>query len=242
MIKRIIFDIDNTLIDWKEEYNNEVDEALKEFGIPYTDQTAKELNKAISEYEVDHYKLDRDETANFVNKYTGKQYPKELIYRIIERWGECTPESMEQCIIDTLEYLSSKYEMVILTDWYKEPQLNRLKRLKIDSYFSEIYVAENFRRKPFPDGFLQAKGKNLPEECIMIGDWFERDIEGALSVGMKAIWYCPKWEESQRNERNKSEAKSKINEGIKNKEENKVNRERIEYRKIKSLTQLKEIL
>ena len=48
------------------------------------------------------------------------------------------------------------------------------------------------KRKPFKEAFLQAIGDNKPEECIMIGDNFERDIKGALNAGLKAIYYNPK--------------------------------------------------
>ena len=37
MIKRVIFDIDNTLIDWKEEYNQEINKVLDELKIQYTE-------------------------------------------------------------------------------------------------------------------------------------------------------------------------------------------------------------
>ena len=38
---------------------------------------------------------------------------------------------------------------------------------------------------------MQAIGDNKPEECIMIGDNFERDIQGALNAGLQVIWYNP---------------------------------------------------
>lgn len=38
-IKRIIFDLDNTLIDWKEEYWNAVREAFIEMNLQYNDDT-----------------------------------------------------------------------------------------------------------------------------------------------------------------------------------------------------------
>ena len=82
--------------------------------------------------------------------------------------------------------------MVCLTDWYKEPQIKRLKKTNILKYFQDIYAAENTKRKPFKEAFMQAIGENKPEECIMIGDSFERDIEGALKAGLQAIYYNPK--------------------------------------------------
>ena len=122
--------------------------------------------------------------------YTDKNYSQELIERIIQRWEGCVPESIEPEIVQLLEYLKQKYDMVILTDWFVSSQKERLRKVNILQYFKQIYGAEKTKRKPYPEAFLQAIGENKPEECVMIGDSFKRDIEGAISVGIQAIWYC----------------------------------------------------
>ena len=47
--------------------------------------------------------------------------------KIIEKWANCVPDKIEDSILATLEELSKKYEIVCLTDWYKEQQIKRLK-------------------------------------------------------------------------------------------------------------------
>ena len=49
MIKRVIFDIDNTLIPWKKEYDDEIYKALKEMKIEYTEEEVKKLSEAGTE-------------------------------------------------------------------------------------------------------------------------------------------------------------------------------------------------
>ena len=44
MIKRVIFDIDNTLIPWKKEYDDEIYKALKEMKREYTEEEVKKLS------------------------------------------------------------------------------------------------------------------------------------------------------------------------------------------------------
>ena len=61
MIKRIIFDIDNTLIPWKEEYNQEINKALEEFKIPYTEDDAKNISKAFFEYENVYFTFEKNQ-------------------------------------------------------------------------------------------------------------------------------------------------------------------------------------
>ena len=192
MIKRIIFDIDNTLIPWKEEYNQEINKALEEFKIPYTEDDAKNISKAFFEYENVYFTFEKNQMAKYINNYTYKNYPKELIERIIQRWEACVPERIDSEIIQLLEYLKQNYEMVILTDWFVSSQSQRLQKTNILQYFQKVYGAEKTKRKPFPEAFLQAIGENRPEECVIIGDDFKRDIQGAINVGTQAFWYCPK--------------------------------------------------
>ena len=59
MIKRVIFDIDNTLIPWKEEYYQEIKKALDDLNIEHTEKDYYEIKKAFSEYENIYYKFDR---------------------------------------------------------------------------------------------------------------------------------------------------------------------------------------
>ena len=51
MIKRIIFDIDNTLIQWKDEYYQNVNKLFEELDIPYTKEDIKNEIKRIENLE-----------------------------------------------------------------------------------------------------------------------------------------------------------------------------------------------
>ena len=191
MIKRVIFDIDNTLIPWKSEYDKEIEKTLDELNIQYTEQEYKEIRKAFSEYEKVNYRFDKKLMLNYINNYMKKQYPIEFMNKVIERWENCVPEKIEDSVKDTLMYLKNKYEMVILTDWFAKEQINRLEILDINKYFSQVYSAEKTNRKPFKEAFVNAIADNKPEECIMIGDSLERDINGAINAGLRAVYYNP---------------------------------------------------
>lgn len=191
MIKRVIFDIDNTLIPWESEYDKEIEKVLDELNIQYTEQEYKEIRKAFSEYEKVNYRFDKKLMLDYINNHMKKQYPIEFMNKVLERWGNCVPEKIEDSVKDTLKYLNNKYEMVILTDWFAKEQINRLEILDINKYFSRVYSAEKTNRKPFKEAFVNAIADNKPAECIMIGDSLERDINGAINAGLKAVYYNP---------------------------------------------------
>ena len=194
MIKRIIFDEDGTLIKWDKKYDLKVNEALKELNIKYTKKEANSLLEAFNNYENENLIFNIEKMSNFINKYTNKKYPKEIVTKVLEKWGTCVPKKIDSKVINTLEYLNTKYELVILTDWFKKPQLNRLKLLKIDKYFTKIYTAEHTKRKPYKEAFQQAIENLKPEECVMVGDSLERDIIGAIKLKIKPIWINEKEE------------------------------------------------
>lgn len=189
MIRRVIFDIDNTLIDWKSEYDNKVEEVLEKYYIKKNKEEVQKLKKAFDEYENYYLIFNLDNMIKFIREYTNEYYSSEVIKSILEEWGNCVPNNYPDENVEILKYLKSKYELVILTDWFYKPQFNRLKLLNIDTFFDKIYTAEKTKRKPNKEAFIQAIGKYKPEECVMIGDSYERDILGAINFGISAIWY-----------------------------------------------------
>lgn len=96
MIKRVIFDIDNTLMPWKKEYDNEIGIVLKELGIEYTEEENKKIRKALIEYENNYYTFNTKLMIDFINKYTEKNYPEEFIEMLINRWSKCAPEKLPE--------------------------------------------------------------------------------------------------------------------------------------------------
>ena len=199
MIKRIIFDIDNTLIPWEEEYNEQIKEVLKELHIQYTIEEYNKIIEAFNKYEDEYYIFDEGLMLEYINKYTNNEYPKIFLTKILKKWENCVENKINPQIANTLEYLKSKYELVVLTDWYEQQQKQRLQNAGILKYFENIYSSEKTKRKPFKEAFIQAIGTNKPQECVMIGDNLERDIKGALNAGLNAIWFNPNFQNDQNN-------------------------------------------
>lgn len=188
-IKRIIFDIDDTLIDWKEEYWNSINKTFEELNIEYSKKDIEKVKKAI-----DIYEDGRNETYN--KEKMQKTIEDELGYKLpedfMEVWmnylGKCVPEKIDENIFKTLEYLQEKYELVVLSNWLERSQMLRLKNAKLDKYFKEFYITEGIKMKPSKESFNIAKGDRIETECVMVGDNLKSDIKGAINAGMQAIY------------------------------------------------------
>ena len=98
------------------------------------------------------------------------------------------PEEYPKEDFETLAYLSKKYELVILTNWFIECQIKRLENIGICKFFTEFYGAEQCT-KPYKESFEQAAGKLQMDEIAMVGDSLKMDIKGALDAGIEnVVW------------------------------------------------------
>lgn len=191
-MKRLILDLDDTLIDWKENYWDCVNRALDCLHIPYDANWLQNFSQAIAKYETECDYYNMEEMLQYINEGTKSNLSMEFMEKWQDNLAEAVPEKLPIEIKETLEYLSQKYDLVVLSNWFSFSQINRLKNTGILQYFSHVYCAENFKMKPNPEAFYVAKGEYNIEDCIMIGDDLKMDIEGAIKVGMKAIFYNKK--------------------------------------------------
>lgn len=179
MIKKIIFDLDNTLIDWIDEYDYALRDTLIKYNINFDYSL---LSNAIDEYDYTSKIYNSYDLMNYLNN----KYNLGITIDFINDWlielgnmGSISEERKE-----LLKYLSSKYELVVLTNWESNCQANRLKHAGIYNYFKAVYGGEVLK-KPSEESFRKAIYPNAIEECVMVGDSLYFDIEPAIKLGLK---------------------------------------------------------
>lgn len=187
MVKRIIFDIDNTLIDWKEEYWNSLRYALDNYKIKYNQKDLVNLKLSVDNFEKEYDMYKKEYMIKCMNKYTNLNLKNRFIDLWIDELSKCVPDKIDENEIETLNYLSKKYELVTLSNWYYKSQYNRMVKTNIAKYFIKIYAPEDFKIKPYKEAFLNASDNRI-DDTIMVGDDLNIDINGALNAGMKVIF------------------------------------------------------
>ena len=91
----------------------------------------------------------------------------------------------------TIERLAAHAAVVMVTNGPPDIQRHKIEQAKIGPYLSAVVVSGELGiGKPDPAGFLHALDLvgTAPENALMIGDSWERDVEGALACGMRAVW------------------------------------------------------
>ncbi|MDD6387664.1 MAG: HAD family hydrolase [Bacilli bacterium] len=192
-MKRLLFDLDNTLIKWKDEYTIALQKTIEEFNI---DIDYHVIDAVIEKQEKDHDMMNKEVLLNDINEETGLNLDMSFIERLFEHQKYIA--DIDDDVIETLEYLKDKYDIVLLTNYFIEPQIGRLKKVGIDKYFSRFIGGDMVLIKPHKEAFLEGV-KDLPlENVTMIGDSVECDVKGALAAGINIIQmdYFNKYEDN----------------------------------------------
>ena len=93
--------------------------------------------------------------------------------------------------LPVLNGLRGHYRMAIITNGFAETHELKIARLELERFFDRVILAGELQMaKPDPAVFAHAMEllDVNAEESIMVGDRYDRDIEGAHAAGMRAVW------------------------------------------------------
>lgn len=184
MIKRLIFDIDGTLITGVS-FDKAIKNSLLEYGI-FSEKNKQNFIKAISTYEDHHNGYEINKYLNYFSKILDCKLDKSFLDIFFNNLAADSIPDDNKKLIETIERLSMKYELVLLSNYFEKSQRGRLEHIGINRYFSEYYGEKI--SKPAKQAYIDSIGVYEPSECVMIGDNLELDINGAKRYGINTIW------------------------------------------------------
>ena len=190
MIKRIIFDIDDTLMPFPKQFEEGYKNVLKKYNLEIE---PKKLYNIIGEYETSgKYKYyDKEELIKLLNKRLNMNLDDNFVDDFFEMYNALiTP--IPKDVVDTLGYLKSKYELVTLSNWFTNSQEARLKKAGILKYFDKVYGTDIVPMKPSKESYMSVIGNNKIEECAIVGDNFDMDIKVPIEIGMNVYYLTNK--------------------------------------------------
>lgn len=189
MIKAIIFDLDNTLVDFVAMKRHAIDAAIgamMDAGMNLThEQIKSRIDKIYEElgweYQQVFDKLLQD-TLGYVDH---RMLSAGIIaYR---RAREAALKPFPHVTATIMHLVKMGIKLAVLSDAPAREAWLRLCYINFHHIFDVVVTFDDTgERKPSPKPFLLALDKLQvePHEAIMIGDWAERDMVGAKNVGM----------------------------------------------------------
>ena len=185
-MKAIIFDIDNTLIEWQDKFFDAIVKTVREDGHDYSLEKVHKIFDTIDENEAVKEKLEKQDLVNFINEKCHTNLTIDFVDKYMTNLDYCI--SRDESIIKTIEYLSKKYDLYVITNWFTECQKVRLEKSGLLKYFKDVIGADINYFKPNPKTFDVIFKKYKPEECVYVGDSLQKDVMFPISMGMNAIW------------------------------------------------------
>ena len=182
MIKRLIFDVDGTLlvnVDFKPFIVN----TLKEINV-YSKKHLEGFLEALYSYEANHTSYVETDYVKWIENHMGCELPNNFLDIFFKNLEDAIPEYNVN-LVNTIKELSMKYELVLLTNYFSSSQVSRLNNAGIGKYFTEYYGEKVI--KPYKEAYISACGTHKPSECVMIGDNPYLDIICAKNEGLNTI-------------------------------------------------------
>lgn len=206
MIKTILWDLDNTLLDFNKAEKIAVSKTLEYFKIPAEEKTLRRYSQLnLQQWKLlEQGKLTREEVKLrrfelLFQELETDQSAKEAakMYETLLAQGHYFTEGAEEL----LETLYGRYDMYLVTNGTLSVQRGRLKSSGIGKYFKDIFISEEVGyNKPSIEYFNCCFAK-IPdfskETAIIIGDSLTSDIQGGINAGIRTLWFHPEGETAE---------------------------------------------
>lgn len=193
MIRAVIFDLDNTLVDFMRVKRAAVAGAADAMIDAGLESSREEVQKRI----FNMYDKEGIEDQRVFDKMLEKEYGS-IDYRILAagilgyRRAKEGQMVLYPHVRQTLTELTRmNIRLAIVSDAPRMSAWMRLVSLGLDSFFERVVAFDDTgKKKPDPAPFQLALSRleTKPEEAIMIGDWAEKDMVGARALGMKTVF------------------------------------------------------
>jgi YjjG family noncanonical pyrimidine nucleotidase len=196
----ILFDADNTLLDFDAAESKALADTLTHYGIEpdhETVQTYREINTALwaqlESGQIRREKLMNERFTRFLKAVNAAGNGAEMNRYYLDQLA-----SHPDLLPGTLEVLRELAEvatLAVVTNGFEKVQTRRAQESGIMEYMEGLFVSEKLdcekpSRKIF-DAALRTLGVESREHVLVVGDSLSSDIQGGINAGLDTCWLNP---------------------------------------------------
>ena len=196
----ILFDADETLLDFNKDETQALIKTLTNHGVPTTEENIniyKEINqglwKALERGEIDKPTLKKVRFSLFFEKigFETTADPFTINEEYLSNLGD-GGNLLTYAKNLLIKLKAEGYDLYIVTNGIEHTQKRRLTKAGILPFFTEIFVSEAVGyqkpRKEYFDYVLSHIKEQDKTKVLLIGDSLTSDIKGATDAGIDCIW------------------------------------------------------
>ncbi|WP_208920269.1 YjjG family noncanonical pyrimidine nucleotidase [Paenibacillus uliginis] len=198
--RTLLFDVDDTLLDFGAAENAALSMLFEDHNIPLTTELKahyRKINQGLWK-SFEEGTLDRDEVVNTRFSILFKEYGQEVDGVLLEKKYRSYLEEGHQLVhgaFELIKDLHHKYDLYIVTNGVSKTQYKRLRDSALFPLFNNIFVSEDTGfQKPMKEYFdyVFARIPNFSvEQGLIIGDSLSADIAGGQLAGLDTCWFNP---------------------------------------------------
>ena len=197
----ILFDADNTLLNFDAAESKALAETLVNYGIEPDAETVQtyrtineELWRQLEKGQIRREKLLNERFSRFLKAIDAAGDGAEMNRYYLEQLST-HPDLMNAEVLDVLRELSEVATLAIVSNGAQMVQTRRLAESGVMNFMEDVFVSEKMdsekpNRKIF-DTALRSLGVENRERVLMVGDSLTSDIQGGINAGLDTCWYNP---------------------------------------------------
>ena len=197
----ILFDADNTLLNFDAAENKALAETLVNFGIEPDAETVQtyrtineELWRQLEKGQIRREKLFGERFSRFLKTIDAAGDGVEMNRFYLEQLST-HPDLMSPEVLDVLRELSEVATLAIVSNGAQKVQTRRLAESGVMNFMEDVFISEKMGcEKPNArifDAALRALGVENREHVLVVGDSLTSDIQGGVNAGLDTCWFNP---------------------------------------------------